>query len=132
MTLMSASGFGKCHDCGEEFASCECEWRPDLRDRLGREPCCSQDYGGSHYHCARCGAVTGMYGHYTTGVMFDGKWLKLGKETIDLPDGKTAEIDRGLFSCTDEYDEALAALGLERIIDADGRKRGVRRIEAAA
>jgi hypothetical protein len=26
--------------------------------------CCSQDFGGSHYHCAHCGQVSGMQGHY--------------------------------------------------------------------
>lgn len=26
--------------------------------------CCEEDYGGSHYHCANCGEVSGMYGHY--------------------------------------------------------------------
>jgi hypothetical protein len=28
------------------------------------EPCCAEDYGGSHYHCAHCGKVSSMYGHY--------------------------------------------------------------------
>jgi hypothetical protein len=26
--------------------------------------CCSEDYGGSHYHCARCQEVCGSHGHY--------------------------------------------------------------------
>lgn len=25
--------------------------------------CCEEDFGGSHYHCAKCGKVGGMYGH---------------------------------------------------------------------
>ena len=34
-----------------------------LSDLIGREPCCEEDYGGSHYHCARCGAVCSMMGN---------------------------------------------------------------------
>lgn len=37
------------------------EWDP----YSGRERCCDEDYGGSHYHCTRCGAVTSMMGHYS-------------------------------------------------------------------
>ena len=29
-----------------------------------RPKCCDEDYGGSHYHCAQCGEVTGMMGHF--------------------------------------------------------------------
>ena len=43
----------------------------DWEAHLGRPRCCDQDFGGSHYHCARCGAVTGMYGHWEGG-RFDG------------------------------------------------------------
>jgi hypothetical protein len=31
--------------------------------REAHERCCDEDYGGSHYHCARCGAACGMMGH---------------------------------------------------------------------
>ncbi len=31
---------------------------------MQRGPCCDEDWGGSHYHCGYCGAVTGMYGHF--------------------------------------------------------------------
>lgn len=30
----------------------------------GRKRCCAEDFGGSHYHCGGCGAVTGQLGHY--------------------------------------------------------------------
>lgn len=33
---------------------------------MSDDRCCNQDYGGSHYHCSNCGAVTGMLGHYIT------------------------------------------------------------------
>ncbi len=26
--------------------------------------CCEQDFDGSHYHCAHCGQVSSMQGHY--------------------------------------------------------------------
>lgn len=32
-------------------------WHPEQR-------CCAEDFGGSHYHCAHCGQVAGMQGHY--------------------------------------------------------------------
>ncbi len=28
----------------------------------GRNRCCIEDFGGSHYHCAKCNRVTGMMG----------------------------------------------------------------------
>lgn len=31
---------------------------------LNRERCCDEDFGGSHYHCSQCNAVTGMMGHW--------------------------------------------------------------------
>jgi len=36
---------------------------PDWNALIGRERCCDEDYGGSHYHCAKCGGVCGMMGH---------------------------------------------------------------------
>lgn len=38
--------------------------KADLARMIGREPCCDQDFGGSHYHCPRCWAVTSMLGHH--------------------------------------------------------------------
>jgi hypothetical protein len=29
-----------------------------------REPCCPDDYGGSHYHCPYCGCVSSYQGHF--------------------------------------------------------------------
>lgn len=54
--------------------------RPD-----GREPCCPLDFGGSHYHCARCDCVTGMYGHYRGGEWLDGKFRKFAKPHMCCP-----------------------------------------------
>lgn len=34
-----------------------------LSEIIGREPCCDEDLGGSHYHCGRCGGVSSMMGH---------------------------------------------------------------------
>lgn len=31
---------------------------------FGREQCCPDDYGGSHYHCVKCGCVSSMLGHH--------------------------------------------------------------------
>ncbi len=28
----------------------------------GRNRCCIEDFGGSHYHCAKCNRVTGVMG----------------------------------------------------------------------
>lgn len=36
----------------------------DLLEIVETGPCCGlQDEGGSHYHCAKCGSVGGMYHH---------------------------------------------------------------------
>lgn len=45
-----------------------------LAQWIGREPCCDEDLGGSHYHCAKCGAVCSMMGHSTE------KWCALARE----------------------------------------------------
>lgn len=39
----------------------------DWHDRSTWPACCVEaaKYGGSHYHCANCGEVAGMYGHYS-------------------------------------------------------------------
>ena len=34
-----------------------------LTHLIGREPHCVEDMGGSHWHCAKCGAVSSMMGH---------------------------------------------------------------------
>ena len=36
----------------------------ELSATIGRDPCCPDDFGGSHYHCAYCGCVCGMMGHW--------------------------------------------------------------------
>ena len=61
----------------EDFASV-------LHDEFfwGREKHCAEDEGGSHYHCARCGAVTSMYGHYTN---------------AECDDARAADLDRPEF-----------------------------------
>ena len=45
------------------------EWEHlSVEDRtklIGRVPCCIDDTGGSHYHCARCGKTSSMQGHYS-------------------------------------------------------------------
>lgn len=51
---------------------------------------------GSHYHCAQCGGVTGMYGHYNTGRFVDGKWRR-------FKDGE------GRFRCKPGFEEAELA-----------------------
>lgn len=54
------------------------ESTPDVGEpwpNFGHARCCEEDYGGSHYHCARCDGVTGMYGHMTTLKPGD-KWAK--------------------------------------------------------
>lgn len=89
-------------------------------------PCdiCGQTFGGSHYHCAQCNdpKPTSMYGHYTHGVYFGGRWMPFAlTETIDTYFGPK-EVPRGVFSCQPEYDEALASVGLERV---DGRIKRV-------
>lgn len=43
----------------------------------GRPRCCELDFGGSHYRCGRCNAVTGMYGHYRGGEYRDGRWRSM-------------------------------------------------------
>ena len=55
-------------------------WEPRWYDD---QHCCEEhakfgDLGlGSHYHCARCWASTGMLGHYVSIHRRDGKWLKV-------------------------------------------------------
>lgn len=39
---------------------------------MKREPCCDQDFGGSHYHCGHCGEVSSMQGHYVATPEFTG------------------------------------------------------------
>lgn len=65
-------------DDGKEF-----EW-------LDEENCC-EEYKkyqegklsiGTHYHCPRCGAVTGMYGHHVTSCKFlGGSWSDPARQT---------------------------------------------------
>ena len=62
---------------------------------MTRRLCCDQDYGGSHYHCAKCEAVTGMFGHYTNGARIDGRWVKFGE---------------GVFTCQPEYEAKVREL----------------------
>jgi hypothetical protein len=45
----------------------------EFKAMQGRKRCCPQDTGGSHYHCGRCGGVTGMQGHFSAIDMVDGK-----------------------------------------------------------
>ncbi len=34
-----------------------------LRWAFRREPCCTLDFGGTHYHCHYCDEVCGLHGH---------------------------------------------------------------------
>ena len=47
----------------------------NLEEVMGREPCCDEDYGGSHYHCGRCGKTSSMMGHLTTYCKVRGRTL---------------------------------------------------------
>ena len=38
-----------------------------VREEIDDRPCCDEDYGGSHYHCVRCGAACSMMGHTDEG-----------------------------------------------------------------
>ena len=55
----------------------------------GRIRCCEDDFGGSHWHCGRCGRVSSIYGHLTSGIYHRGEW-------IPFPDGKSH------FTCDSE------------------------------
>jgi hypothetical protein len=74
-----------------------------MRDLIGREPCCDEDYGGSHYHCSQCNGVCSMMGHWTDKLWVRGKGIPLPPK----PDGSP------WWTCEPEYqrlrDEALAA-----------------------
>ena len=40
--------------------------------------CCSEDYGGSHYHCACCVGVSSMMGHWvrvSASASFSASWM---------------------------------------------------------
>lgn len=52
----------------------------------GGPRCCPEDWGGSHYHCAGCNGVTGMYGHYRGGYFRYGKWVKFAEAHMCCPD----------------------------------------------
>jgi len=68
---------------------------------MNGERCCAEDFGGSHYHCGNCNAVTGMYGHYAARVFPDGH----GPRSVVIP---------GAHACSAEFEEqVLAALGDE-------------------
>lgn len=64
-----------------EVVSSELDERPPLA-------CCgAPDYGGSHWHCARCNALTGMYdGHYKDGEFGnDRKWHAYAERHMCCP-----------------------------------------------
>ncbi len=77
----------------------------------GWRRCCEEDWGGSHYHCAGCGAVTGMYGHYVT--IRDGSGF--------------APLWSGLIPLPFEGHHCTVVIGLLRLFghtgDLDPRKR---------
>lgn len=50
-----------------------------------RECCDETDFGGSHYHCAHCNGVTGMYGHMSGGAFRDGKFRKHAERHFCCP-----------------------------------------------
>lgn len=88
--------------------------------RLGREPCCPEDWGGSHYHCARCSRVSGMYGCYRSVHWNDptyGKTHKTPGHFCCPKDGMGCEIEvdpEGFAQREAELEERLAASRLER------------------
>ncbi len=72
-------------------------WEKEREKLIGRKPHCDQDYGGSHYHCAKCNGVSSMMGHYTTGFRNDGRW-------VTFPD------HAGYFTCQPEFELAKDAV----------------------
>lgn len=54
----------------------------EFAEMQGRDRCCDQDYGGSHYHCGNCGKASSMLGHYI-GKVSD----KRMSEILDKPIG---------------------------------------------
>lgn len=50
----------------------------------GRDRCCDQDYGGSHYHCGRCGEVASMMGHYVMLDRMGDSWEKALAEKLGV------------------------------------------------
>ena len=80
--------------------------RATAKDIPGHEICRAgyvdcHDPGGSHYHCAKCGRVTGMMGCYTSVVYIGGKSHYL-KDTNNKP--------MWVFRCQPEYQEAVDKL----------------------
>lgn len=49
---------------------------------FGRAECCDEDFGGSHNHCTRCGAVTSSFGHQTAEECEDARTLGLTRPQI--------------------------------------------------
>lgn len=65
--------------------------------------CCEEDMGGSHYHCAGCGAAGGMYGHY----------VKITNHPPYASWGKNVPLPYEGFTCA-------TVIGLLRIFGHDG------------
>lgn len=63
-------------------------------DEIEHERCCDQDYGGSHYHCANCGLVSSMFGHYSA-VVFP---LGYGGQGVKIP---------GAMTCSREWEQQV-------------------------
>lgn len=63
----------------------------------GRIRCCEDDYGGTHWHCAKCNGVTSMMGHLTSGFRYRDEW-------VEFPDGKT------YFTCDPKTEQLIESM----------------------
>jgi hypothetical protein len=73
----------------------------------GRERCCEEDFGGSHYHCAHCGQVSSMQGHYGDPTAYQRPICQhTTASTHRTSDGRTITIG---FCCPEGHTCAKAA-----------------------